>query len=53
LSAYTEVLEQAGFAIEAMREPVPDEAALEAAPALAKWCEQPLFLHVRALPGAR
>jgi SAM-dependent methyltransferase len=50
LSAYTEVLEQAGFAIEAMREPVPDEAALAAAPALAKWREQPLFLHVRALP---
>jgi SAM-dependent methyltransferase len=48
LSAYTEVLEQAGFVIEAMREPVPDEAALAAAPALAKWREQPLFLHVCA-----
>jgi hypothetical protein len=53
LSAYTEVLEQAGFLIEVMREPVPDEAALAAAPALAKWCERPLFLHVRALARAR
>jgi SAM-dependent methyltransferase len=49
LSAYTRALERSGFVIEAMREPVPDEAALAAAPALAKWCEQPLFLHVRAL----
>jgi SAM-dependent methyltransferase len=49
LSAYTHALEGAGFVIEAMREPVPDEAALAAAPALAKWCDQPLFLHVRAL----
>jgi SAM-dependent methyltransferase len=49
LSAYTRVFEQAGFVIEAMREPVPDEAALALAPALVKWCEQPLFLHVRAL----
>jgi SAM-dependent methyltransferase len=51
LSAYTEALERAGFVIDALREPVPDQAALAAAPALAKWCEQPLFLHVRALPG--
>lgn len=53
LSAYTEALQQAGFAIEAMREPVPDDAALAAAPALAKWREQPIFLHIRALPGSR
>jgi SAM-dependent methyltransferase len=53
LSAYTQALEQAGFLIEAMREPVPDEAALTAAPELAKWCERPLFLHVRALSASR
>jgi hypothetical protein len=34
--------------IEALREPVPDEAALAAAPSLVKWREQPIFLHVRA-----
>ena len=49
LSAYTQALERAGFVIEAMREPIPDEASLAAAPALVKWCEQPLFLQVRAL----
>jgi hypothetical protein len=49
LSAYTQALERTGFVIEAMREPVPDEASLAAAPALVKWCEQPLFLQVRAL----
>ena len=49
LSAYTQALEQAGFLIEAIREPVPDEAALAAAPALVKWREQPVFLHIRAL----
>jgi SAM-dependent methyltransferase len=49
LSAYTHALEHAGFVIEAVREPVPDEASLAAAPALVKWCEQPLFLQLRAL----
>jgi SAM-dependent methyltransferase len=48
LSDYTQALERAGFLIEAIREPVPDEAALAAAPSLAKWREQPVFLHVRA-----
>ncbi|MGH2895388.1 MAG: hypothetical protein ACRDPM_19280 [Solirubrobacteraceae bacterium] len=49
LSAYTLALEQAGFLIDAMREPVPDEAALATAPALAKWRNEPVFLHIRAL----
>jgi SAM-dependent methyltransferase len=49
LSAYTHALEQAGFLIESIREPVPDDAALAAAPELAKWREQPIFLHIRAL----
>ncbi|MDQ6811802.1 MAG: hypothetical protein M3Z95_07890 [Actinomycetota bacterium] len=49
VSANTQALEQAGFVIEAMREPLPDETALAAAPALAKWSERPVFLHIRAL----
>jgi SAM-dependent methyltransferase len=47
LSAYTEALERANFAIEAMREPIPDDGAVTAAPALAKWREEPIFLHIR------
>jgi SAM-dependent methyltransferase len=49
LSAYTRALERAGFLTEAMREPIPDEAALAIAPRLAKWRDQPIFLHVRAV----
>jgi SAM-dependent methyltransferase len=49
LSAYTEALEHANFAIEAMREPIPSDEAIAAAPALAKWREQPIFLHIRAI----
>ncbi len=48
LSAYTKALEHTDFVIEALREPIPDDAALAAAPDLAKWRERPLFLHVRA-----
>jgi hypothetical protein len=48
LSAYTLALERGCFRIEAMREPRPDEAALAVAAELAKWREQPLFLHIRA-----
>lgn len=48
LSAYTCALERAGFVIEALREPAPNEAAIAAEPALAKWREQPIFLHARA-----
>jgi SAM-dependent methyltransferase len=54
LSAYAFALEQAGFLIECIREPVPDDAALAAAPELAKWREQPIFMHIRAvLPDRR
>ena len=48
LSADTSALQRTGFVIEAMTEPVPSEEALAAEPALAKWREQPIFLHVRA-----
>lgn len=53
LSAYTQALEDAGLAIEAMREPIPGTAALAAAPELAKWRDQPIFLHIRALALSR
>jgi SAM-dependent methyltransferase len=49
LSAYTEALTRAGFLIEVLHEPVPDDAALAAAAELAKWREQPIFMHVRAV----
>jgi hypothetical protein len=47
LAAYTQALESAGLVIEAMREPRPDDHALSVAPELAKWREQPIFLHIR------
>jgi SAM-dependent methyltransferase len=53
LSAYAQALERAGFVIEALREPFPDEGAVATAPRLAKWREQPIFLHVRAVSLAR
>jgi SAM-dependent methyltransferase len=53
LSAYASALEQTGFLIETIREPVPGEAALAAAPELAKWRERPIFLHVRAVLSDR
>jgi SAM-dependent methyltransferase len=48
LCDYTHELEQAGFALEAMREPVPDDRAVARAPELAKWRDEPMFLHLRA-----
>lgn len=53
LCAYTTALAQAGFLIESLREPVPDDTGLAAAPELAKWREQPIFLHIRAVLRAR
>ena len=53
LCAYMHALEQAGFVTEAMREPVPDDEALAAVPELAKWREQPIFLHLRARLAVR
>lgn len=45
-------LEAAGLVVEAVREPVPDDAHLAAHPDAARARERPLFLHVRALkPG--
>jgi SAM-dependent methyltransferase len=53
LSAYATALTQAGLLIQSLREPVPDDSALAAAPGLSKWRLQPIFLHLRAvLPAA-
>jgi SAM-dependent methyltransferase len=47
LEAYTLALEAAGFAITALREPVPDPGASEA---LARWTRLPLFVWLKARP---
>lgn len=52
LSAYTTALAHAGLQIDSLREPIPDDAGLAAAPALARWRESPIFLHVRAVRQA-
>jgi SAM-dependent methyltransferase len=45
LEDYSAALEAAGFLIETMREPVPDESV----PHLRPWRRLPLFLHIRAV----
>ncbi len=45
--AYARELCEAGFVIEALHEPRPDPAAVEAAPALAAATRSPFFLHMR------
>lgn len=47
LAYYTRALEQSGFVIEALREPRPDTAAVEAEPRLAPAARRPFFLHLR------
>jgi SAM-dependent methyltransferase len=47
LEYYTRALEQAGFVIEALREPRPDRATVDAEPRLAPAARRPFFLHVR------
>jgi SAM-dependent methyltransferase len=50
IEAYSRALEQAGFLVEALREPrVPDAAA--ARDTSVRWQRVPLFLHVRAIRG--
>jgi SAM-dependent methyltransferase len=46
LEFYTRALERAGFVIEALREPRPDEAAVRAEPRLASALHRPFFLHL-------
>jgi SAM-dependent methyltransferase len=47
LEYYTLALERAGFVIEALREPRPDAATLQAEPRLAAAAHRPFFLHLR------
>jgi SAM-dependent methyltransferase len=48
LGAYFGALERAGLLIEALREPVPDDAYVADHPEVARWRREPCFLVVRA-----
>jgi SAM-dependent methyltransferase len=49
LETYVGALEDAGFALEALREPVPDDEHIRFDPRMARWRVVPAFLHVRAV----
>lgn len=49
LETYVDALQGAGFAIEALHEPVPDEAHIRDEPRMARWRLVPAFLHLRAV----
>lgn len=51
LGDYFGALQDAGFVVERVVEPVPDAAYIAAFPDAARWLERPGFLHVRALLG--
>jgi SAM-dependent methyltransferase len=51
LGDYFGVLQDAGFLVERVVEPVPNDAYVAAFPEVARWLERPGFLHVRALLG--
>jgi SAM-dependent methyltransferase len=48
LGSYLGALERAGFVVEALREPVPDDAYVAAHPTVERWRRAPCFLLVRA-----
>jgi hypothetical protein len=48
IEAYGRALEDAGFLIEAIREPMPDEAVVAVRPDEERWRRIPNFLMVRA-----
>jgi ubiquinone/menaquinone biosynthesis C-methylase UbiE len=48
LGDYARALEQAGFVIEAIREPLPGRALIKDRPTYDRWTRVPLFLHFRA-----
>lgn len=48
IEAYARALEDAGFLIEAIREPVPDDAVVAKHPKEERWRRIPNFLMVRA-----
>jgi SAM-dependent methyltransferase len=49
LETYVDALHDAGFVVELLREPVPDPAARERYPRLARQDRIPWYLHLRAL----
>jgi SAM-dependent methyltransferase len=49
LGAYMRLFEDAGFVIDAVREPQPSDEHVAAFPQAAEWRRRPLFLQVRAL----
>ena len=49
LSAYFGALERGGLLVEAVREPVPDDAYVADHPKVARWRREPCFLLVRAV----
>lgn len=49
LAAYTRALEDAGFLVEAIREPIPDADHAREWPEVARWGRVPCFLHLRAV----
>jgi SAM-dependent methyltransferase len=49
LSSYFGALERAGLLVEAVREPVPDDAYVADHPRVARWRREPCFLLVRAV----
>ena len=49
LGHYFRALEDAGFLIEQLREPMPDDVYAAAHPEIGRWRTRPSFLHVRAV----
>lgn len=49
LEDYSRALEDGGFAIELVREPVPPDDLVRDRPEVARWRRLPCFLHVRAV----
>lgn len=49
LAAYSTALEQAGFVIERIDEPLPASRSISQRPLLARWQRVPMFLFIRAL----
>jgi ubiquinone/menaquinone biosynthesis C-methylase UbiE len=52
LHQYFDSMERAGFLIERITEPVPDDAYIAAVPDAAHWRERPGFLHLRGVLGS-
>ncbi|MQB00361.1 MAG: methyltransferase domain-containing protein [Actinobacteria bacterium] len=49
LEGYMRPLEETGFLVEAIREPIPDDDLIRDVPKMARWRRVPMFLQVRAL----